>query len=385
MKILHLCFDGHGLDRFLPIFEHFYPNKNIWYITEDNNNAKKMSNVEGDNIFWIKPWENDDYLHQIYVISQKERIDRIVCHSILPFYLNVLDMLSKEKKYKVYWVQWGFEMYRALGYSGKMDLIDNVSILSPLSYLQPTKYSGILRDSILGRQSYEKILLSFLRYADYFCFWLYEDYLLLQKYYPSSIKFRQFQYGASWKEHGKSLDLSDKYFEKHPHTILLNHQASPTGNHATLIKKLSSFKGIEDYQIITPLSYGSNMIRKYVNWKGKRVFKDNFEPLMDYMPREEYYNIVGRAEVAIFGQLRQEAAGNLDFLLTNGAKVFLREQNVLYQHYKKMGYVIFSFEHDLNSVNDLCGLTMEEKKHNAKVSADHVVYYEDFMPFLFED
>lgn len=384
MRILHLCFDGHGLNRFLPVFEHFYPNRNIWFITEDKKNAQRMTNIEGDNIFWIRPWENDDYLQQIYDISQNEGIDRIVCHSILGFYLDVLDMLFKKKQYKVYWLLWGFEMYRALGFSGRMDLIDNANLLSPLSYIEPTKYSGILRYKILGRQSYEKRLLKFLHYADYFCFWLYEDYLLLQKYYPSSIKYRHFQYGASWKGRDNSVN-TPRYMDKRPHTILLNHQASPTGNHATLIKKLSSFKGIEDYQIIVPLSYGSNLIRRYVNWKGKRLFNDNFMPLLDYMPRDEYFDIVGKAEVAIFGQLRQEAAGNLDFLLTNGTKVFMREKSVLYQHYKKMGYLVFSFEHDLNSVDDLCELSLEEKKHNAKVTADHVVYYEDFMPSLLED
>lgn len=384
MKILHLCFDGHGLNRFLPVFEHFYPNRNVWFITEDKKNAQRMTNVEADNIFWIRPWENDDYLQKILDLSQNEGIDRIVCHSILGFYLDVLNMLFKDKQYKVYWLLWGFEMYRALGYSGKMNLVDNANPFSLLSYIEPTRYAGTLRYKILGRQSYEKRLLCFLHYTDYFCFWLYEDYLLLQKYYPCSIQFRHFQYGASWKGCSSSSNMPE-YMDKHPRTILLNHQSSPTGNHATLIKKLSSFNGIENYQIIVPLSYGSNLIRKYVCWKGKRSFKNNFKPLLDYMPREEYYNIVGRAEVAIFGQLRQEAAGNLDFLLTNGAKVFMREKNVLYQHYKKMGYLIFSFEHDLNSIDDLCGLSLEEKMHNAKVSADHVVYYEDFMPSLLED
>ena len=384
MKILHLCFDGHGLNRFLPVFEHFYPNRNVWFITEKKGNAQKMTNVEADNIFWIKPWENDDYLRKILDLSQNEGIDRIVCHGIIGYYLDVLNMLFKKKRYKVYWLLWGFELYKALGFSGKMNLIDNASFLFPLSYIQPTVYAGILRYKVFGHQSYEERLLNFLYYVDFFCFWLYEDYLLLQKYYPSSIQFRHFQYGASWNNGNNSTNLP-KYMDKCPRTILLNHQASATGNHTTLIKKLASFKGIEDYQIIAPLSYGSNLIRKYVYWKGKRSFKNNFKPLLDYMPREEYYSIVGRAEVAVFGQLRQEAAGNLEFLLTNGTKVFMREQSVLYQHYKKMGYLVFSFEHDLNSIDDLRGLSLEEKLHNAKVSADHVVYYEDFMPSLLDD
>ena len=48
------------------------------------------------------------------------------------------------------------------------------------------------------------------------------------------------------------------------------------------------------------------------------------------------------------------------------------------------GYVIFSFEHDLNSIEDLSGLSIEDKWHNAELSAKRVSFYEDFMPTLLD-
>jgi len=385
MKILHLCFDGHGLNRFIPIFDHFYPDRNIWYVTEDKKNAHRMSNIEGDNIHWLKPWINKDYLQQILELSKHVGIDRIVCHGITGFYLEILRLLFEEKKYKVYWLFWGFEMYRALGFSGKMRLIDNASPFNPMSYIVPTKWACYLWKNILGHKGYEKSLMDFLEYADYFCFWLYEDFLLLQKHYPNHLEFRHFQYGARWKDTGADASMPERYFEKKPRTIIVNHQASTTGNHVTVLKKLKSFKGIKDYQITAPLSYGSRMVRRTVSCWGKWYFRDKFHALVDYVPRDEYFNIVGSVEVAIFGQIRQEAAGNLVFYLANGTKVFMREESTLFQNYKKQGFIIFSFEHDLNSVEDLVGLTLEQKQHNARVTAANTFYYEDFMPSLLDD
>ena len=63
----------------------------------------------------------------------------------------------------------------------------------------------------------------------------------------------------------------------------------------------------------------------------------------------------------------------------------MREESTLFQNYKKQGFIIFSFEHDLNSVEDLVGLTLEQKQHNARVTAANTFYYEDFMPSLLDD
>ena len=384
MKLAHLCFDGHAIGHTIPIFEHFYPNNNIWFISASLEPSSRIVKLDGENINWIAPWIDESYLKLIQEKCIAEKVDSIILHSLIPYYLDVLKFLFREKKYKVYWVFWGFELYRPLGYSGKMHLIDHDVFYNPISYIQPTKWAHLYWHVLLKHPDVEKRLMEFFDYIDYFCFWLYEDYLLLQKYYPSQIKYKFFQYGANWKGRNDDYLMPGHYFDKEPHTILINHQASTTGNHITLLKKLKSFKGIEDYQLIAPLSYGSRVTRKYISWKGKIYFKNKFKTLIDFMPRDDYFNIIGKAEVALFGQLRQEAAGNIDFLLANGTKVFMREKNTLYQHYKKQGYIVYSFEHDLKSIEDLVGLSLEDKEHNLKVHNDTVNCYEDFMPSLFE-
>lgn len=386
MKILHLCFDGHAIDVAISIFERFYPNSNIWVISGSTEKSSRLIKNEGDNIYWINPGQADSpYLQLIHSFHNHETIEKIVCHGVTGYYFDVIKVFPKERKPKVYWLFWGYELYRSLGYTGKMHLVDHVSVFNPLFYVLPTKYAGFFRTRILGRQGHEERLKEMLKYADYFCFWLYEDYLLLQNYYPCPIKFRHFQYAARWKGTDNDYCIPGSFFEKVPKTILVNHQASTTGNHLTILRKLRSFSGIEDYQITSPLSYGSRTVRWYVSWRGKSLFEEKFHALEDYMRRDDYHKLIGQIEVAIFGQLRQEAAGNIEFLLSNGTKVFMREKNTLFRHYKKQGYVIFSFEQDLKSTDDLVGLSLEDKMHNMKIHNESAVYYEDFMPTLLDD
>jgi len=375
----------------MDVFDHFYPNSNIWIIKEPKKGVPRKIKKEGDNVYWINPEKDDRYLQLIINIQSEGKIDYIVCHGLSSYYLETVKLIKSKTEVKIYWIFWGYELYRSLGYSGKMKLIDHDSFLNPLSYLQPTKPSkvfwfDIMHGFIMG-DYIEKLLLEFINYADYFCFWLYGDYELLQKFYPCKAKFKRFQYSAKWKNNTmvNVVTHSERYFDKVPHTVMINHQSSNTGNHVTVLDKLKSLTGIDDFEITVPLSYGSNMIRRVVCWKGKRYFGDKFHPVLGYMKRDKYYDLIGRIDVAIFGQLRQEAGGNISFLLANGTKVFLRENNVLYQHFKNRGYHVYSFENDLNSIESLNGLSLEQKRENAKVAMSKVTCYEDYMPELFKE
>lgn len=384
MKIIHLFFDGNFVSRLVPLFEHFYPNQNAFFISLSKGTKDHFNKIEGENVYWINPWDNDKYLSEISEFCRREGVEKIVCHGLVHYYLEVLGFLFKDNKYKVYWIFWGYELYMALGYSGKVRLVDNSHFWNPLSYFLPTKYGRILHNTILREFDYEKELVTLLQYADFFCFWLYEDYQLLQKYYPSSVKFRHFQLDANWKDDDNNTSFSECHYEKLRRTILINHQASRFGNHLTVMRKLKSLNGIDDYQITAPLSYGSRVVRKMVWLMGKTFFRNHFDTILNFMPYEEYNRKIASFEVAIFGQLRQEATGNIFFLLACGTKVFLREGNVLYNHYKNRGFIIYSFEKDLNSIEDLAGLAEEEKLHNWEVCRKRKCY-EDFMPSLLDE
>lgn len=202
---------------------------------------------------------------------------------------------------------------------------------------------------ILGKEIMSTVLKKALPMIDYFCFWNYEDYLLLQKKYKTNIKFKYFTYQAKYRGDDLNNIVSFQPVSKKK-MILINHQASVSANHLTVVNRIAKLDTLNEYKKLVPLSYGFDSIRKLVIKKCSKVFHEQFIPLLSYMPKEEYFKLICDSSVAIIGSKRQEAAGNIIFLLKSGVKVFLRNDNNLLAYYRKRGYIIFSFEDDLNTL-----------------------------------
>ncbi|MDE5645748.1 MAG: hypothetical protein K2I45_08925, partial [Muribaculaceae bacterium] len=118
---------------------------------------------------------------------------------------------------------------------------------------------------------------------------------------------------------------------------------------------------------------------------GKLMFGEKFRPILGYMPQSEYFDMLDKVDVAVFGQRRQEASGNIIQLLRNGVKVFLRNDNNLLYYYRDKGYLIFSFEDDLKDMKSLEALSIEDQQHNRDCFMRNRLYYDKFMPFLFDE
>ena len=50
----------------------------------------------------------------------------------------------------------------------------------------------------------------------------------------------------------------------------------------------------------------------------------------------------------------------------------------------KKGFIVFSFERDLNSIEDLQPLSQELQLRNMKMAIDTRIFYEDYMPTFFD-
>ena len=223
-----------------------------------------------------------------------------------------------------------------------------------------------------------------LPYIDYFCFWNYEDYKLLKQNFNVDIQYKFFAYNAGYKLGFDELyERNLEYSERR--SILINHQASLTGNHLTIMNRINAIDCNNQYKKICPLSYGSKYIRKIVLKKGTDLFLDKFFPVLDYMPRDEYFDLITSVDVAFIGAKRQEASGNIINLLGNGVKVFLREDNNLLRYYRDKGFIVFSFDKDFNSIKDLEPLSLEEQEWNRDCRLRNRIYYEQFMPSFFND
>lgn len=381
MNMLHLGFNGHLLQDSMSVFERYYPGRNFMIAIPPKGNSPAIVDLPDSVFSWLNYGDSSEF-SSILKFCEEKSINKIILHSVFNANVNLAEYLkSKISNCTVYWLFWGFELYNTLGEDFGVNFVDEkFNLLKIRTYYYPNKVKHYLRYFKYGYNCSD-VIKKATKVADYFCFWNEYDYNLYTKYFGNSVKFKLFGYVCRDKVEGE-IEVYD--FPKKEQTILINHQASVTGNHYTLMKKIKNIDPNGIFSICIPLSYGSESIRKMCLKLGNRLFRDKFQPILKFMPRDDYFRKIDSAQVALFGQKRQEATGNIGHLLTVGTKVFLREANPLLMYYKGKGYHIFSIEKDLISESSLSPLTEEQKIHNRKVWYRTRLYYDDFMPTLFD-
>jgi hypothetical protein len=190
------------------------------------------------------------------------------------------------------------------------------------------------------------------------------DYEMLLKYYPK-LKIKP------WKEFFYypidsvlSKDLLEKWIEGN--NIQIGNSASITNNHEYAMRYLSQLN-LENKKIYVPLSYsGTKEYKETVKNKGLEYFGNNFIALDNFLPLEEYNKLMLSFNVAVYGNFRQEAVGNILISLYLGAKVFLPENNPVYLWAKKLNLIIFALESisqkDIDEVLDITS-----RNHNRNI------------------
>ncbi len=379
MATLHICRDHNFVTQSSRLFEEYYPGENIFVIHSVTGKLKIIRDAAGFMVMNLYDRSNHARLLEI---CRERGVDRIVLHALVDYMPTLLGYLRQNIEFKTYWIFWGYELYETIGYEKGYKLVDEpFSPFRKECYFTPNRVSKFIRK--ITHNYRPAAFESLFPHIDYFCFWNKSDYDLLRKYYDYPIEFRYFSYGSNRKgQEPTNLAPLDR---AESGVILVNHQASLFGNHTTVLKRLDEIDPDHSHDIIAPLSYGSAPIRKSVLKAGRKMFGDRFKPILDYMPAAEYFKIINNVDVAIFGQRRQEASGNIIELLKNGVKVFLRNDNNLLGYYRDKGYIIYSFEDDLADESALRPLSLEEKRHNRKCYLENRTYYDDFMPHLFDD
>ena len=129
-------------------------------------------------------------------------------------------------------------------------------------------------------------------------------------------------------------------------TLLLGNSASRTNEHEEAIDLLASRTG-NIRKVFCPLSYGGS--RRYaerVRKHGKEVLGDLFEPLMDYLPFDEYKQIWDSTDVGVYNQKRQEALGNIFSLIMKKRTVYLRPEMPMSRFFARLGVVTPALDRD---------------------------------------
>lgn len=169
-----------------------------------------------------------------------------------------------------------------------------------------------------------------------------EDLDILNKYFPSKENRKKFTFNyfpvSSYKSEKQEEDKS---------FILVGNSSHFVNNHIDLLDSISE-GDLGAYKIVAPLNYGNKAYGDYVENYGENLFGNKFEALRVYMPLAEYeQQILARTGIAIFGNLRQKAFGNIVSCLMHGAKVYLSEKNTIYHFLKRKNIIVKSIEESL--------------------------------------
>lgn len=147
--------------------------------------------------------------------------------------------------------------------------------------------------------------------------------------------------------------------------ILVGNSADINNNHLDLIEYIQRLD-LNGRKLIIPVSYGGSI--EYANMiktAYEEAFGDKALVLTDYLPRQEYYNLLSSVGYAIFFHERQQASCNVEELLRHGVKVFFSETSLNYRHYSETGYCVYTVQQHLDK-GGLVPLSENEKWNNIR-------------------
>lgn len=129
----------------------------------------------------------------------------------------------------------------------------------------------------------------------------------------------------------------------------IGNSADPTNNHLEIFEKIKKYHNV-NFRVICPLSYGDNKYRKKIIEIGYNLFKENFFPIIDFMPFDEYLNLLANIDIAIFNHDRQQAVGNITTLLGLGKKVYLKNDITTWNFCNEHGLIVFDANTQLDEL-----------------------------------
>jgi len=167
-----------------------------------------------------------------------------------------------------------------------------------------------------------------------------EDFEAVVKHYKSTAEYKYTFYFVPLDYNYLNLILTKKP-ESKKKRILIGNSAVATNNHLEVFNELR-FLNDQPVEIIVPLSYGNegHYVENIIN-DGKRIFGDQFIPLTQFMPANEYSDLLVSIDVAVMNQVRSQGLGNVLPLLYLKKKVYLRSDSSSFKFLKRIGCTIF--------------------------------------------
>jgi len=294
--------------------------------------------------------------------------DVIFFHSLKPEQYSYFNYIPKNKI--IIWWCWGFEIYSEM---------DGLKAIIPIERYKPLTKNlhKCLEKSKEGvvKRFFRKWIINPYRYyqrykvmkrIDYFQPVIPLEYQLMKK--VKGFRADEFYYPTCFSNYPMKV----KSEIQSGRNILIGNSQALTNNHIDVWNSIKKF--IEPSQkVIFPVNYTGyhNVAEKLI----ENIQSESHDILFlkDFLPKEEYFKLIGSCRFAFFGVIRQQAMGNINFCINSGMKVFLYRDSLVYRFLKDNGYVVYAIE-DINEESLSRALTSEEKEQNNLAFAKEKMY-----------
>ncbi|HDY7957621.1 TPA: TDP-N-acetylfucosamine:lipid II N-acetylfucosaminyltransferase [Vibrio vulnificus] len=315
-KILHVAF----LEKFIPGFiefidEHFPLEKHTIFTIGDKEKYPYKASSRTINFSTLK-----NILCICKLTIQLHKNDKVVLHGLFSSHLIIMLCFMPWLHKKLYWTIWGGDLYchKLLAKNLKFRIVE------PFRKILISRLKGLVT------------------YVD-------GDYEKAQQWYGATGDFYEcIMYKSNIYKGSALTENSFKHLESvgvSKVNIQVGNSADPTNNHEQIFNKLCEIDAINKIEkIYCPLSYGNPVYAQGIKDLGKKMFGDNFYPLMDFIPLHEYDSILDDIDIAIFAHERQQAMGNAINLLGRGKKVYMRDDTSSYELFNKLGVIVHKLD-----------------------------------------
>lgn len=279
---------------------------------------------------------------------------------------------------KVIWFSFGYDVYSNHWPEYKLIPINNRidDFKSKILYLYGRNWSpyallGMTKQIIKYGTNVRKRFRNAVKRVDYYSGVFPEEYDLAKCNLDFRAKPFSFNYTAPAAVYPfHETDIESEIPVKNG-SILIGNSATTLLNHVSTLELLYR-QGINDRQLILPLSYSGT--KKYVNYVLKtahKLFPGLVVPLIDFVPYDEYNNLISSASIAIFNIKQQASVGNILLALWAGQKVYFPKESMNFRHFTDIGMRVYGIEDELTEENIAIPLNKEDIQNNRRAIIAH--------------
>ncbi len=356
--VAHLLPDEKFMDVAIRQFESVAPGRHLWVVL---GKPRKLTHIKSDRIRFLSRW-------QVIGLLRGDACVGLILHSMNDRFLPLLKWVPAHKH--VIWIGWGYDYYSLLIRSFPPESLylehtRDVVRQKPAGLLLKERFRKIA-NLVLGHHSWNPR--TAIRRVDDFSPVLDLEYDLAKVENPAfQARHIAWNYGTLEDDYQPSEDV-----RMTGRNILLGNSATPENNHIDTLIRLADSYEVGDRTIITPLSYGDPWYADKVAAFGEKVFGPQFRPLLEYLGRDAYHSILSTCGHAFMNQVRQQAFGNITYLLLAGTAVHMNPQSPLYRWLVDRGVHVLDIAGDSVGIRrPLQSLTDAERVVNTSLMQSH--------------